>query len=78
MKDEKLKFKDLHVSHTLGIIPEYSVLISHETIKRELNIRLMYECRCDLLQNKNRRGLRVKNVTRITDDFQVVRKNLFF
>jgi hypothetical protein len=42
MKDYKLKLMNLQASDTLGWFFVY-----YESIKRELKIRPMYECRCD-------------------------------
>ena len=49
---------DLHVSHTLGFIitnktrglrrgRQEGIIVYYESIKRELNKRLILECRCD-------------------------------
>ena len=43
MKDYKLKLIDLHVLDTLGSNVGILLLI----IKRKINRRLIYECRCD-------------------------------
>ncbi len=68
MKDYKLKLRNLHASHTLFIrelICFYSrekeiTVVYYESIKRELKIRCIYECRCDeRLQTKTREFTRL-------------------
>ena len=58
MKDYKLKLRDLRVSHTLGW--SWIVVVYYESIKRELKIKPIYECRCDeRLQTKTKRFTRL-------------------
>ena len=72
-KDYKLKVKNLHVSHTLGL--EFIMKLGwswnwntwigparvyYESIKREPKIRGIYECRCDeRLQTKTKKFTRL-------------------
>ncbi len=46
MKDEDLKIEEIEVSHTLGGYRRCS-FVYYESMKRELKIRPIYECRCD-------------------------------
>ena len=56
MKDYKLKRRNLRDSHT-----QKNYVVYYESIKRELKMRCIYECRCDeRLQSKT------KEFTRLT------------
>ena len=43
MKDYKLKQRNLRASHTL----DFFFVVYYESIKRELKIKPIYECRCN-------------------------------
>ena len=62
MKDYKLKLRNLHVSHRLvwRMRDITWLVVYYESIKRELKIRGIYECRCDeRLQTKTKRFTRL-------------------
>ena len=47
MKDQKLKVRDLHSSHTLGDTGEKLMFVYYVSIKGETKKRLIFECRCN-------------------------------
>ena len=66
-----------HASHTL-VVPAgtFFFFVYYESIKRELKIRGIYECRCDeRLQNRLRRGSKLLFIIRVKRELKRVYRN---
>jgi hypothetical protein len=64
MKDEEVKLEEIETSHTLPpthFFESSCNFVHYGSIKRELKIRLIYECRCD-----ERLKTKVEEFTRLT------------
>ena len=61
MKDKELKLEDVRAPHALGASTgKFLFFVYYESIKRELKIRGIYECRCDeRLQTKTKKFTRL-------------------
>ena len=62
MKDKELKLEETEASHTLGVVFKYTYIhfmfVYYESIKRELNKRLIFDSRCDARLKAKADGMR--------------------